>query len=88
MKTKTALTWLVTQLRKELTIPVTDKQFERAQQIVDVDDKPTEAMLNLMRGNKRKSASEKINESRALKTGLNGFAMFVLICLGVAVLVF
>lgn len=36
----------------------------------------------------RKSASEKINESRALKTGLNGFAMFVLICLGVAVLVF
>lgn len=36
----------------------------------------------------RKSASEKINESRALKTGLNGIAMFVLICLGVAVLVF
>lgn len=36
----------------------------------------------------RKSASEKINDSRALKTGLNGFAMFALICLGVAVLVF
>jgi len=61
--TKTALTWLATQLRKELTIQSAP---------------PTQ----------RKSASEKINESRALKTGLNGFAMFVLICLGVAVLVF
>lgn len=61
--TKTALTWLATQLRKELTIQPAAKP-------------------------QRKSASEKINESRALKTGLNGFWMFVLICLGMAVLVF
>lgn len=61
--TKTALTWLATQLRKELTIQSAPKP-------------------------QRKSASEKIQENKTLKTGLNGFWMFVLICLGVAVLVF
>lgn len=36
----------------------------------------------------RKSAGQKIQENKTLRTGLNGIAMFALICLGVAVLVF
>jgi hypothetical protein len=35
-----------------------------------------------------KSVHAKIQENKTLKTGLNGFAMFCLICLGVAGLVF
>lgn len=35
----------------------------------------------------RKSASEKIQENKILKNGLNGFAMLVLIVAGCAVLV-
>lgn len=60
---KTALNYIATQIRKELTI----------QSVAPIQ---------------KKSASQKIHENKTLKTGLNGFAMFMLICLGVAVLVF
>lgn len=62
---KTALRYIATQIRKELTI----------QSVAPIQSE-------------RKSASDKIQENKTLKTGLNGFAMLCLICLGVAVLVF
>lgn len=36
----------------------------------------------------RKSAGQKIQENKTLRTGLNGFAMFCLICIVMAFLVF
>jgi hypothetical protein len=56
---KTAATWLLTQIRKELTIQKVP----------------------------RKSAREQIQENKILRTGLNGFAMLLLITVAMAVLI-
>lgn len=85
---KTILTWLWTQIRKELTIQVTDKQFERANEIVNSNDKPTDALIALMRMQASAQPKQETRQERIFKNGINGFAMILLICVGVAVLVF
>lgn len=65
---KTILTWLWTQISKELTI-----------------QQPDPTVLARMQPIQPK---QETRQDRIFKTGMNGFAMILLICVGVAVLVF